>query len=58
MTSQILLFGEQEFDDFDEVIYAKGGLRMLAPILEGEGPSMIEEVEEEDEETEEKKKNN
>lgn len=31
---------------------------MLEPILEGEGPSMVEEVEEEDEETEEKKRNN
>ena len=31
---------------------------MLEPILEGEGPSMVDEVEEEDEETEEKKRNN
>ena len=31
---------------------------MLKPILEGEGPSMVDEVEEEDEETEEKKRNN
>lgn len=53
------MFGEPEFDDFDEIIYAKGGLRNLEPILDGEGQNMMEEFEEEDEdESEEKKKNN
>lgn len=52
------MFGEPEFDDFDEIIYAKGGLRNLEPIFEGEGQNMMEELEEEDEDDEDKKKNN
>jgi len=44
-----LLFGEPEFDDFDEIIYAKGGLRVLEPFFDGESQIMVEEFEEEDE---------
>ena len=49
-----MLFEQPEFDDFYEIIYAKGGLRVLEPIFDGEGQIMVEEIEEEDEEEKEK----